>query len=237
MTQSPGLAAQPDRRHRLAGLGAQDTSCFMPLYNGMTEIPRVFRDRRPLGVQPRFGPLGLRLRGFPHPGHLFLGHPGRPPGPGQMGEDGRRQDAEHRQAWALELYKKDPAQAPRVPDRLLPQQRHGRDRRLVEAGRRRCWSSTTSSGSTTSRRESGAVKFPDWFLKLLVEYNKIPAGARRGTALAWTIHKNAFFSFICFKGVFTPASRSRSVCFVLGGSQYKSTASPFGPRIRGLLDS
>ena len=50
--------------------GPQDTSCYMPALRRHDGRPEVVHGRRPLRAQPGFGPLGVRLRRFPHPGRL-----------------------------------------------------------------------------------------------------------------------------------------------------------------------
>ena len=178
VTQSRGWLPNPVGGIVWLAWGAQDTSCFMPLYAGITRHPAVLRDRRPLGLQPRLGPLGLRLRRLPHPGRLQPGHPGRPRGAAELREDGGLIGRRRSTRRALELYKKDPAQASRfLTDYCLGNADHVvgawwklGDDLLVKFNHQ--WMYDVKA------RKRLPVKYPDWYLKLLVDYDKVPAAPR-----------------------------------------------------------
>ena len=80
----PGRAARSHRRHRLDRLRVAGHLLLHAALRRHDRDPQVVHGRRPLDLQPRFGPLGLRLHRFPRPGRLLRGHQGRPGGPGEI---------------------------------------------------------------------------------------------------------------------------------------------------------
>ncbi len=173
VTQSRGWLPDPVGGIVWLAWGAQDTSCFMPLYAGITEIPRSFEIGDHWEFNRRVGPLGVRLRRLPYPGRLFQGHRGRPGRPGRLGEAGRRAGRRSIDAFALDLYKKDPADARKfLTDYCL-----GNAQRVIDAWWKlgddllvkynHLWIYDAKT------RKRNPMTFPDWWLKLLVEYNQL----------------------------------------------------------------
>ena len=115
--------------------GAQDTSCFMPLYAGITSIPRSFE----IGDHWEFNRDAARWAFDYVDFHTQVVYSkaiedvrGRP---GDLGEADRRQDANDRRLRPRTSQER-PGRRPQVPDGLLPRERRTRHQCLVEAGRR-----------------------------------------------------------------------------------------------------
>jgi dipeptidase len=152
--------------------GAQDTSCFMPLYAGITRIPRSFE----IGDHWNFSRDSARWAFDYVDFHTQVMY-------SYAIQDVRQAQVKWEKsavdktanidAWALEIHKKDPAQARefltdyclnnatavidawwKLGDDLLVKYNH-------------LWIYDAKT------RKQSIVKFPDWFLKLLVEYNKL----------------------------------------------------------------
>ena len=111
VTQSRVGAARRHRRHRLDRLRLAGHLLLHAALRRHDRDAQVVHGRRPLDLQPRFGPLGLRLHRFPRPGRLLRGHQGRPGGPGRN----MRRELVNRipeiDQQALALYKSKPAKA------------------------------------------------------------------------------------------------------------------------------
>ncbi len=106
-------------------------------YAGHDRDPQIVHGRRPLDLQPRLGPLGLRLHRFPRPGRLLRGHRGRQDGPGEIRGRGSSPASPRSTRRPWRFYKKKPAKARRVPDRISPSTTPTTViQRLVEARRR-----------------------------------------------------------------------------------------------------
>jgi dipeptidase len=152
--------------------GAQDTACFMPLYNGITRIPRSFE----VGDHWNFSRDSARWASDYVDFHTQVMY-------SYAIQDVREAQVKWEKsfvdktanidAWALDLHKKDPAAARefltdyclnnatavidawwKLGDDLLVKYNH-------------LWIYDAKT------RKQSVVKFPDWFLKLLVEYNKL----------------------------------------------------------------
>jgi dipeptidase len=152
--------------------GAQDTSCFMPLYTGITRIPRSFE----IGDHWNFSRDSARWAFDYVDFHtqVMYSYAIQDVRQAQLRwEKSAIDKTANIDAWALELHKKDPAAARefltdycinnatavidawwKLGDDLLVKYNH-------------LWIYDAKT------RKQSIVKFPDWFLKLLVEYNKL----------------------------------------------------------------
>jgi len=150
--------------------GSQDTSCFMPLYAGITEIPRSFE----IGDHFEFNRQSARWAFDYVDFHTQVVY-------SKAIEDVRIAQAAWEKpvvdrtptidAFALELYKKDPAAARKfLTDYCL-----GNAQRVIDAWWKlgddllvkynHLWVYDAKA------RKRNPMIFPDWWLKLLVEYN------------------------------------------------------------------
>jgi dipeptidase len=152
--------------------GAQDTSCFMPLYTGITRIPRSFE----IGDHWNFSRDSARWAFDYVDFHtqVMYSYAIQDVRQAQLKwEKSALDKTANIDAWALEIHKKDPAAARefltdycsnnatavidawwKLGDDLLVKYNH-------------LWIYDAKT------RKQSIVKFPDWFLKLLVEYNKL----------------------------------------------------------------
>jgi len=152
--------------------GAQDTSCFMPFYAGVTRIPRSFE----IGDHWNFSRESARWAFDYADFHtqVMYSYAIQDVREAQLKWEKSAVDkTPNIDAWALDIHKKDPAQARqfltdycnnnatavidawwKLGDDLLVKYNH-------------LWIYDAKT------RKQSIVKFPDWFLKLLVEYNKL----------------------------------------------------------------
>jgi dipeptidase len=152
--------------------GAQDTSCFMPLYAGITRIPRSFE----IGDHWNFSRDSARWAFDYVDFHtqVMYSYAIQDVREAQLKwEKSAIDKTANIDAWALDIHKKDPAQARqfltdycinnatavidawwKLGDDLLVKYNH-------------LWIYDAKT------RKQSIVKFPDWFLKLLVEYNTL----------------------------------------------------------------
>ncbi len=172
VTQSRGWLPNPVGGLVWLAWGAQDTSCFMPLYAGITRIPRSFE----IGDHWEFDRASARWAFDYVDFHTQVVY-------AQAIEDVRAAQLVYEKsafdrtptidAFAADLYKKDPALVPQ----FLTDYSLGNAERVIAA-----WWKLGDDllikynhmwvfDSKTKKRES--LKFPDWWLKLLVEYNKL----------------------------------------------------------------
>jgi len=152
--------------------GAQDTACYMPLYNGITRIPRSFE----IGDHWNFSRDSARWAFDYVDFHtqVMYSYAIQDVRAAQVKWEKSAVDkTANIDAWALDIHQKDPAQAReflteyclnnatavidawwKLGDDLLVKYNH-------------LWIYDAKT------RKQSIVKFPDWFLKLLVEYNKL----------------------------------------------------------------
>jgi dipeptidase len=152
--------------------GAQDTSCFMPFYSGVTQIPKSFE----IGDHWEFNRESARWAFDYVDFHtqVMYSYAIQDVREAQLKWEKSAVDkTPNIDAWALDIHKKDPAQARqfltdycinnatavinawwKLGDDLLVKYNH-------------LWIYDVKS------RKQSIVKFPDWFLKLLVEYNRL----------------------------------------------------------------
>jgi len=172
VTQSRGWLPNPVGGLIWLAWGAQDTSCFMPLYAGITRIPRSFE----VGDHWTFSRDSARWAFDYVDFHAQVVY-------SKAIEDVRlaqktwEQAAAERTAtidqFASDLYKKDPGLAGQFltdyclsnADRVIQAWWELGDQLLVKYNH--LWIYNTQ----TRKREP--LKLPDWWLKLLVEYNKL----------------------------------------------------------------
>jgi len=172
VTQSRGWLPNPVGGLIWLAWGAQDTSCFMPFYAGVTKIPASFE----VGDHWTFSRDSARWAFDYVDFHTQVVY-------GKAIEDVRlaqktwEQPAADRTAtidqFAADLHKKDPALARQFltdyclsnADRIVQAWWELGDQLLVKYNK--LWIYNTQ----TRKREP--MKLPDWWLKLLVEYNKL----------------------------------------------------------------
>ena len=172
VTQSRGGLPNPVGGLVWLAWGSQDTSCFMPLYNGMTKIPRSFE----IGDHYEFSRESARWAFDYVDFHTQVVY-------AQAIEDVRAAQREHEtpavertptiDAFAADLYKKDPALAAKFldeycltnADRVVDAWWKLGDDLLVKYNH--MWVFDAKA------KKRAALKFPDWWLKLLVEYNQL----------------------------------------------------------------
>jgi dipeptidase len=152
--------------------GAQDTSCFMPLYNGITRIPRSFE----IGDHWNFSRDSARWAFDYVDFHtqVMYSYAIQDVRAAQVKWEKSAVDkTANIDAWALDLHKKDPEKAREfLTDTCLNNAtavidawwKLGDDL-LVKYNHLWIYDAKT--------RKQSIVKFPDWFLKLLVETNKL----------------------------------------------------------------
>jgi dipeptidase len=172
VTQSRGWLPNPIGGIVWLCFGAQDTSCFMPFYAGATKIPRSFE----IGDHWEFNREAARWAFDYVDFHtqVMYSYAIKDVREAQLKWEKSAVDkTPNVDAWALEIHKKDPAQARqfltdycvnnatavidawwKLGDDLLVKYNH-------------LWIYDVKT------RKQSIVKFPDWFLKLLVEYNKL----------------------------------------------------------------
>jgi dipeptidase len=153
--------------------GAQDTSCFMPLYSGITEIPKSFE----IGDHWVFDRDSARWAFDYVDFHTQV-----------MYSYAIQDVREAQKKWektavdrtptvdqfALELYEKDPAQV----HQFLTDYCLSNANRVIDAwwelGNQLLVKYNHLWIYDVQTRKRNAVKFPDWYLKLLIEHNNIP---------------------------------------------------------------
>jgi len=152
--------------------GAQDTSCFMPFYAGVAKIPRSFE----IGDHWEFNRESARWAFDYVDFHtqVMYSYAIQDVREAQLKWEKSAVDkTPNIDAWALDMHKKDPAQARQfLTDYCLNNAtavinawwKLGDDL-LVKYNHLWIYDAKT--------RKQSIVKFPDWFLKLLVEYNKL----------------------------------------------------------------
>ena len=172
VTQSRGWLPNPIGGIVWLCWGAQDTSCFMPFYAGVTRIPRSFE----IGDHWNFSRESARWAFDYTDFHtqVMYSYAIQDVREAQLKWEKSAVDkTPNIDAWALDIHKKDPAQARqfltdycinnatavidawwKLGDDLLVKYNH-------------LWIYDAKT------RKQSIVKFPDWFLKLLVEYNKL----------------------------------------------------------------
>jgi dipeptidase len=172
VTQSRGWLPNPIGGIVWLCFGAQDTSCFMPFYAGVTWIPRSFE----IGDHWSFNRDSARWAFDYVDFHtqVMYSYAIKDVREAQLKwEKSAIDKTPNIDAWALDIHKKDPAQARqfltdycsnnatavidawwKLGDDLLVKYNH-------------LWIYDAKT------RKQSIVKFPDWFLKLLVEYNKL----------------------------------------------------------------
>jgi dipeptidase len=177
VTQSRGWLPDPVGGIVWLAWGAQDSSCFMPLYAGITAIPRSFEigdhfefnresarwafDYADYHTQPVYS---LAIQDVREAQKVWEG---------QALERTPLIDA-----FATELYNKDPAQARRFltdysirnAENVVAAWWKLGDDLLVKYNHMWVYDVAT--------RKRGPLKFPDWWLKLLVEYNQLQPKAQ-----------------------------------------------------------
>ncbi|MDD8014723.1 MAG: C69 family dipeptidase [Acidobacteriota bacterium] len=172
VTQSRGFLPNPVGGLVWLAFGAQDTSCFMPFYAGITGIPRSFE----IGDHYVFDRQSARWAFDYVDFHTQAVY-------SLAKEDVREvQEAWEKSAieraplidrFADELYRKDPAQAARFlteycvnnADRVVDRWWQLGDELLVKYNKLWIYDAKT--------RKRNPMKYPDWWLRLLVEYNKL----------------------------------------------------------------
>ena len=172
VTQCRGWLPNPVGGIVWLAFGAQDTSCFMPFYAGISEIPKSFE----VGDHWVFSRDSARWAFDYVDFHTQVLY-------SYAIEDVREsqknweKSAVERTAiidkFAEELYKKDPAQAHKFltdyclnnAHRVIDAWWELGDQLLVKYNHLWIYDAKT--------RKRQAVKYPDWWLKLLVEYNKL----------------------------------------------------------------
>jgi len=152
--------------------GAQDTSCFMPLYAGITKIPHSFE----IGDHWNFNRESARWAFDYVDFHTQVVY-------SKAIEDVREAQKTWEMAavdrapiidkFAAELYKKDPVQA----GQFLTDYCLGNANRVVDAwwelGDQLLIKYNHLWVYDVKARKRGPMVFPEWWLKLLVEYNKL----------------------------------------------------------------
>jgi dipeptidase len=172
VTQSRGWLPNPIGGIVWLCFGAQDTSCFMPLYSGITRIPRSFE----IGDHWNFSRDSARWAFDYVDFHtqVMYSYAIQDVREAQLKWEKPAVDkTPNVDAWALDIHKKDPVQARQfLTDYCLNNStavidawwKLGDDL-LVKYNHLWIYDAKT--------RKQSIVKFPDWFLKLLVEYNKL----------------------------------------------------------------
>jgi dipeptidase len=172
VTQSRGWLPHPIGGIVWLCFGAQDTSCFMPFYSGITRIPKSFE----IGDHWVFNREAARWAFDYVDFHtqVMYSYAIQDVREAQLKWEKSAVDkTPNIDQWALDLHKKDPAQARqfltdycinnstavidawwKLGDDLLVKYNH-------------LWIYDAKT------RKQSIVKFPDWFLKLLIEYNKL----------------------------------------------------------------
>ena len=172
VTQSRGWLPNPIGGIVWLCFGAQDTSCFMPFYAGVTRIPKSFE----IGDHWVFNREAARWAFDYVDFHtqVMYSYAIQDVREAQLKWEKSAVDkTPNIDAWALDIHKKDPAQTRqfltdycinnstavidawwKLGDDLLVKYNH-------------LWIYDAKT------RKQSIVKFPDWFLKLLIEYNKL----------------------------------------------------------------
>ncbi len=152
--------------------GSQDTSCYMPLYAGITQIPRSFE----IGDHWEFNRDSARWAFDYVDFHTQVLY-------SVAIEDVR----EAQKKWeksavdrtpdidkaALELYKKDPAQAQQFLTDYCLNNANRVTGAWWELGNQLLVKYNKLWIYDVKTRKRNALKFPDWYLKALIEYNKL----------------------------------------------------------------
>jgi dipeptidase len=154
--------------------GAQDTSCFMPFYAGVTAIPKSFE----VGDHWNFSRDSARWA-FDYVDYhtqLFYNLAIQDVRQAQLQYEKTAVDrTPNIDQWAADLYKKDPAEA----SRFLTDYCNGNANNVVSTwwtlGDQLLVKFNHQWIYDVKARKRLPVKYPDWYLKLLTEYNKIPA--------------------------------------------------------------
>jgi dipeptidase len=174
VTQSRGWLPNPIGGIVWLCWGAQDTSCFMPLYAGITEIPKSFQ----VGDHWNFSRESARWAFDYTDFHTQVMYSYAIQDVRKAQEKWEKSAVDKTpsiDSWALDLYKKDPAQARQFLTEYCINNATNvinawwtlGDALLVKYNHLWVYDAKT--------RKQSIVKFPDWYLKLLVEYNKMPA--------------------------------------------------------------
>jgi len=152
--------------------GAQDTSCFMPLYAGMTQIPRSFE----IGDHWVFDRKSARWAFDYVDFHTQVVY-------SQAIQDVRKAQEKWESGAmaktptidkiALELHKKDPAQAREFLTDYCMNNAHSVIHAWWELGDNLLVKYNKLWIYDTETRKRKAMKYPEWWLKELVEYNKL----------------------------------------------------------------
>jgi len=172
VTQSRGWLPNPVGGLIWLAWGAQDTSCFMPLYSGINKIPRSFE----IGDHFRFSRDSARWAFDYVDFHTQVVY-------SKAIEDVRQAQKTWEKPvvdrtpvidkFAADLYQKDPAAAVQ----FLTDYSLGNAQRVIDAwwelGDQLLVKYNKLWIYNTQTRKREPLKFPDWWLKLLVEYNKL----------------------------------------------------------------
>jgi dipeptidase len=172
VTQSRGWLPNPIGGIVWLAWGAQDTSCFMPFYAGVTQIPRSFE----IGDHWAFNRESARWAFDYVDFHtqVLYSYAIQDVRAAQLKWEKSAVDkTANIDQWALDLYTKDPAQARQFlneycnnnADNVVGAWWNLGDQLLVKYNHLWIYNSKT--------RERQAIRLPDWYLKLLIDYNKI----------------------------------------------------------------
>ena len=172
VTQSRGWLPDPVGGIVWLAWGAQDTSCFMPLYAGITRIPRSFEIGDHFELNRESARWAFDYADF-HTHAVYSLAIEDVRAAQKVWEGSALERTPLIDAFAADLYKKDPALARKFltdyslgnADRVIAAWWKLGDDLLVKFNH--MWVYDTAT------RKRGALKFPDWWLKLLVEYNKL----------------------------------------------------------------
>ena len=154
------------------GWGAQDTSCYMPLYSGITQIPRSFE----IGDHWVFDRESARWASDYVDFHTQVIY-------AHAIQDVRQAQARWEKSAvertplidkaAEELYKKDPAQASRFLTDYCLNNASAVIQAWWELGDQLLVKYNHLWIYDTMTRKRNALKFPDWYLKELIRYNQL----------------------------------------------------------------
>jgi dipeptidase len=152
--------------------GAQDTSCYMPLYNGITEIPRSFE----IGDHWTFNRQSARWAFDYTDFHAQVFYSLAIKDIRAAQEKWEKSAVDRTEAidtLALKLYEDDPASAARfLTDYCLGNATRVIDR-WWELGDQLLVKFNHLWIYDTQTRERKAPEYPEWWLKLLIKYNKL----------------------------------------------------------------
>ncbi len=173
VTQSRGWLPNPIGGIVWLAWGAQDTSCFMPFYIGITEIPKSFQ----VGDHWTFSRDSARWAFDYVDFHtqVLYSYAIQDVRAAQLKwEQSAVSKTPNIDAWALDLYKKDPTEA----RRFLNEYSNNHAANVIQAwwdlGDQLLVKYNHLWIYDSQKRERQAIKFPDWYLKMLIDSNKIP---------------------------------------------------------------